>query len=77
MRLSKSDRKALQLLQEVKALKEASDREIMSWLIQRVVPRASVNLLAFLDGIGPAVIVEEHKRPAKKKAPPAKRRRRR
>lgn len=76
MRLSRSDRRALQLLQEVKALKEASDREIMTWVIQRIVPRASANLLAFLDGIGPAVIVEEHKRPRPKKDAGGRRKRR-
>lgn len=69
MRLSKSDRHALALLQEVKALKESTDREIMAWIISRVVPRASTNLQAFLDGAGGFVLVDEHrrKRPAPKK----------
>jgi len=74
VRLSVSDRRALAILSEVKSLKESTDREIMAWVIQRVVPRASQNLMAFLDGIGPAVLIDEHRRP-KKTAPKKKKRR--
>ena len=60
MRLSKSDRRVLELIPEVKSLTGKDDREIARWLILRVERRANNGILAFVPGSG-AYAFPEHK----------------
>lgn len=63
-RWSKADVKALQMLEEIRALREKDDRTILEWVIRRVVPRADPSIIAVREGSIPI--------PWQKRAPRAK-----
>lgn len=62
MRLSKADRRLLELIPEVKALTGKDDREIARWLQLRVERRANPGILAFVPGSGAVAFPEARKR---------------